>query len=247
MYPDTRYPPAPAAYRESYGRALDDGYDGRTGEDRNAFWLALGTGALVGAVGAAWYARRRAEEERWRRPPDSAPDRTSRLSRDGARPLTGRTVTIDKPRAEVYAFWRDFANLAGFMEHVESVTPTGADTHRWTLSAPGNRTLEMETRIVDDVENERVRWRTVEGSDIEAEGEVRFRDAPADRGTEVAATVRYRQPGGPLGLVAAKLLQIDPKTQARRELKRLKMLLETGEIATSANRADDARTVTGRA
>ncbi|HEY0051974.1 MAG TPA: cyclase, partial [Caulobacteraceae bacterium] len=26
--------------------------------------------------------------------------------------LVGRTVTINRPRAELYAFWRDFRNLA---------------------------------------------------------------------------------------------------------------------------------------
>ena len=239
MHPDTYRPLDRVAYHDPYRYVADDGYP--RDDDRGALWLALGVGALGGALGAAWYARRRAEEERWRRPPDSAPDRTSRLQRDRRRPLTGRTVTIAKPRAEVYAYWRDFSNLARFMEHVESVESTGTDTHRWTLSAPGDRTLSMETRIESDVENEAVRWRTVEGSDIDAEGEVRFREAPADRGTEVASTIRYRQPGGTVGALAAKLMQLDPKTQARRELKRLKMLLETGEISTSANRVADAR------
>ena len=243
MYPDTQPPIEHPAYR----RGVPPGAPRRArrgdGGPPNGLWLALGTGALAGALGAAWYARRRDEQDRRRRPPDDAPARASRLARDRSRPLTGRTVTIAKPRAEVYAFWRDFANLPRFMDHVEAVE-AGADgtAHRWTLSVGrGGRPLAMETRIVHEVEGEEVIWRTLEGSDVEAEGSVRFRDAPGGRGTEVASVVRYRQPGGALGLAAAKLLQIDPKTETRRALKRLKMLLETGEIATSANRVADAR------
>jgi hypothetical protein len=36
--------------------------------------------------------------------------------------LVGRTVTINRPRAKLYAFWRDLRNPAAFMENVESVT-----------------------------------------------------------------------------------------------------------------------------
>ena len=206
---------------------------------RDGLWLALGAGALIGAVGAAWYARQRAESERWQRPPDSAPRRTTRLSGDSARPVTGRTVTIDRARSEVYAYWRDFSNLARVMTHVVSVTPEDEDTHLWRIVTDDAREIDMRTQIVGDIENEEIRWRTVEGSDLDVDGTVRFRDAPGGRGTEVEASVSYRQVGGALGTLIAKFLQVDPKTQVRRELKRLKMLLETGEIATSVNRVAD--------
>jgi uncharacterized membrane protein len=76
----------------------------------------------------------------------------------------------------------------------------------------------------------------VEGSQIDTEGKVLFRDAPGDRGTEVEAIVAYKPPAGELGRWIAKLFQREPAVQGRRELKRLKMLLETGEIATAQNR-----------
>jgi len=235
VYPDLPLPrgrrtaPSPSSYR-----------DGSVREERNALWLTLGAGAVLGAVGAAWYAQRQNEQQRFQRPPDSAPLRTSRVQPDRSRPLTGRTVTIGKPRAEVYAFWRDFSNIPRFLEHVESIQSTGDGTHRWTIETGSGREIVMDTRIVHDVENEEVVWRTVEGSDIESEGRVLFRDAPGDRGTEVVATAHYHQPGGALGGAVAKLLQVDPKTQIRRGLKRLKMLMETGEISTAANRVADA-------
>ena len=63
-----------------------------------------------------------------------------------------------------------------------------------------------------------------------------FRDAPGGRGTEVEAIVAYVPPAGDLGRWVAKAFQAEPQAQGRRELKRLKMLLETGEIATNAMR-----------
>ena len=39
----------------------------------------------------------------------------------------------------------------------------------------------------------------------------------------------------------AKLFQREPSIQARHDLKRFKMLMETGEIATSARRKDETR------
>ena len=63
-----------------------------------------------------------------------------------------------------------------------------------------------------------------------------FRDAPGGRGTEVEAIIAYVPPAGELGRWVAKLFQAEPAIQGRRELKRFKMLMETGEIATSATR-----------
>jgi uncharacterized membrane protein len=36
-----------------------------------------------------------------------------------------RTVTVNRPRAEVYAFWRDLEILPQFMQHLEEVTDLG--------------------------------------------------------------------------------------------------------------------------
>jgi uncharacterized membrane protein len=42
---------------------------------------------------------------------------------------------------------------------------------------------------------------------------------------------------GEVGRWIGKLFQTDPVTQGRRELRRFKMLMETGEIATNKNHA----------
>ncbi|MBO82611.1 SRPBCC family protein [Citromicrobium bathyomarinum] len=173
---------------------------------------------------------------------DDAPQ-FARRSNHGDHALVGRTVTIRKPAAELYAFWRDFSNLPQFMENVESIAEQGGARSRatWTIKAPGGTTVELRTEIVGETENERIAWASVEGSDIETRGEVTFTPAPGDRGTRVSLHIEYDAPGGAVGRAIAKAFQREPEVQARHDLKRFKMLMETGEIATSARRKSETR------
>jgi len=199
--------------------------------------VALGVAALAAGVA---FAAIQVRNGRKGRPPDSAPGRTAKgRGQFGGYAVVGRTVTINKPRAELYAFWRDFRNLPRFMENVESVAVEG-DRTVWTISAPMGRSVKLETEIVEERENELIAWRSVEGSEIDAEGRVTFRDAPKDRGTRVEAIVAYKPPAGELGRLVAKLFRREPEMQGRHELKRFKMLMETGEIASSDNRREAA-------
>jgi uncharacterized membrane protein len=49
----------------------------------------------------------------------------------------------------------------------------------------------------------------------------------------VTATIAYDPPAGVAGKLVAKLFQREPKIQARRDLRRFKQFMETGEIATA--------------
>lgn len=200
-------------------------------------WLALGAVALGGLVGAAMLTRQPIVKPNL----DSAPDRTARQARLGRMAVVGRTVTIHRPRTEVYDFWRDPANMPAFMEHLDRVTDMGDGTHRWVMSGPAGLSVTLDTRIVSERAGEEIVWKSVETSQIESGGRVTFRDAPGDRGTEVEATITYKPLFGELGRVATMLAGRDPATQGRRALKRLKMLMETGEIATARIRRETER------
>jgi uncharacterized membrane protein len=150
-----------------------------------------------------------------------------------AHELIGRTVTINQPREDVYAFWRALENLPKFMENVVSIVRIDAKRSHWTVSAPGGKTVEWDAQIVEDIPNQLISWKSVEGADITHSGHIEFRDAQGQRGTEVTATILYDPPAGALGKIVAKLFQEEPKIQSRRDLRRFKQLMETGEIATS--------------
>ena len=148
--------------------------------------------------------------------------------------LVGRTITVNRPREEVYAFWRDFRNLARFMENVESVRMDDGRRSHWVVKAPAGKTVEWDSVLTEEEEGRVLAWESVEGADIRNTGRIEFRDAPPGRGTEITATIVYDPPGGDLGKLIAKLFQKEPKIQARRDLRRFKQLMETGEISTSA-------------
>ncbi|MBL8563278.1 MAG: SRPBCC family protein [Gemmobacter sp.] len=192
------------------------------------FALPLGVAGL--AVAAYWAARKPASSH----PPDSAPGRTARQTWFGDYVVGGRSVTIAAEPEPLFAIWRDPSQLSRFMRHVQSVEAAEDGTWRWVLRGPAEAEVTLLTRIVTERASELIAWRSVEGSEIEAEGKVMFRKAPAGRGTVVEAVIAYQPPGGTMGHWMAKAFGTDPARLGRHELKRLKMLMETGEIATAS-------------
>ena len=153
--------------------------------------------------------------------------------RDGIRTI-GRTVTIDRPRQEIYDFWRDFSNLGLVMENVERVDVIDRRRSHWVVKAPAGRTVEWDAIVTDDEPGRLIAWQSAEGADIRSSGRIEFADAAPGRGTMVRATITYDPPGGVIGEWIAKLFQREPNLQARRDLRRLKQYLETGEVTSSA-------------
>jgi uncharacterized membrane protein len=149
-----------------------------------------------------------------------------------------RAVMINRPREALYAFWRDFRNLPQFMENVTSVELMESGRSSWMVAAPAGAEVELLSEITEDRPGEYIAWRSIEGSDVDHEGWIEFRDNPFGRGTEVRVFISYDPPAGTVGKLVAKVMQREPRVQARRELRRFKQLMETGEVPTS--RAPDA-------
>ncbi|HUP67618.1 MAG TPA: SRPBCC family protein [Sphingomicrobium sp.] len=149
--------------------------------------------------------------------------------------LVGKTVTIDRPREQLYERWRDFTRFPAFMENVERVEKLGETRSRWAIKAPGGSSVELITRITEEKAGQAIAWSSEPESEIETSGRVEFADAGPGRGTVVRLIIRYSPPGGIIGKGLAKLLQREPHIQARRDLRRFKQLMETGEITTNAS------------
>jgi uncharacterized membrane protein len=120
------------------------------------------------------------------------------------------------------------------MENVVRVEVGDDRRSRWVIAAPGGRTVEWDSVITEDTPDSVIAWESAEGADVKNTGRIEFRDNTAGRGAEVTATIVYDPPGGELGKLIAKIFQREPKVQARRDLRRFKQLMETGEISTSA-------------
>lgn len=134
------------------------------------------------------------------------------------------SVTINRPVAEVYRFWRNFENLPRFMNHLESVAMRENGITHWVAKGPAGVPVAWDARIVNEVENKLIGWQSLEGSTVATAGSVHFE--PAGAGTRLRVHFQYDPPGGKLGASVARLFGEEPNVQVRDDLRRLKEILE---------------------
>lgn len=157
-----------------------------------------------------------------------------------ARRLRGRqimeltaTTTIRKQPGELYDFWRRFENLPGFMAHLEDVRSTNGRRSHWRATAPFGRTVEWDAEIIEEIPGQQLSWCSLDGADIRNTGTVELRPAPGGRGTEVHVELAYEVPAGPIGAAIARWAGEEPHQQLDDDLRRLKQVMETGEVVRS--------------
>src|SRR3954462_15012119 len=121
-----------------------------------------------------------------------------------------KSVTIMRQPVQVYSFWRAFENLPRFMQHLEDVEIVNDRRSRWTAKAPGGGVVEWTAEVTQDVPNQLIAWHSLPESEIRTSGTVRFRQAPADRGTELTVELNYDAPAGALGTAVAKMFGEEP-------------------------------------
>jgi uncharacterized membrane protein len=143
-----------------------------------------------------------------------------------------RAITILKPAAELYAFWRNLENLPSIIHHPVEITVVSAEESHWSVSAPGGRRTEWDALIINDETDRLIAWRSRDGGEVNNAGTVRFEPAPGDEGTEVTVALEYEPPGGKIGAAIAKLTRDSAGSQVYDALRRFKALMEAGEIPT---------------
>ena len=154
--------------------------------DHNRVAAATAAVAGIAAVDALCSTRLTAEA--------NAPDQTEATVQSGEVHAKA-AITVNAPLAEVYAFWEDFRNLPRFMGDFASVEVSSDRTSRWSLTAPAGITLDWDVEITEATANQRIAWRTAEGTTLNASGEVRFRSAPG-RARNRSRLRRDVQPAG---------------------------------------------------
>lgn len=137
------------------------------------------------------------------------------------------SIKIDKPVAEVYAFWRQLDNLPKFMKHLDSVTEIDHLTSQWKASGPGGiGSLSWKAQILMDEKNKMLSWHSLPESTVDNAGKVLFKDLGGS--TELDVTISYHAPLGVAGETAAKWLNPLFEKMVRNDIESLKSYLETG-------------------
>lgn len=161
--------------------------------------------------------------------------------------VSSASVVVNASPEQLYKFWQDVENFPRFMRHLESVTVNGNGRSHWVALGPMGARVEWDAEITSQNQNRSIEWRSVPGSDIELEGSVNFRPFSNDRRTVIAVEVHYRPGAKHAAAQLAKLLGKDPSFLMRGDLRRLKALIETGEIPTTEGQSHGPRSVTASA
>jgi len=162
--------------------------------------------------------------------PHAASD--TRVALTGDRGIHVReSVRISKPVAEVYRFWRNLENLPRFMQHLERVTDLGNRRTHWVACGPAGVRVEWDAETINEVENKVIGWRSLPGADVVSAGSVNFDTARNGESTQISVHLQYAPPAGQAGKLVAMLFGREPSQTIREDMRRLKQLLEAGEIA----------------
>ncbi|MGH7581141.1 MAG: SRPBCC family protein, partial [Gemmatimonadales bacterium] len=183
--------------------------DGDVNVGRRERWISAVAAAAVAAYGLRRRRGRRiilpiagaliGRAVSGRCPVNGALGRNSALRDEASSPFTsvrrGEGVRVDerivlnRPRSEVYQFWRNLENLPRFMDHLQSVTARDQWRSHWIAKGPAGTRLEWEVEIHNEIPNELIAWRSLEGSEVANAGSVHF--VPTDNGdTEVRVVLR---------------------------------------------------------
>lgn len=117
------------------------------------------------------------------------------------------SIVVNKPKDEVYAFWRKLENLPLFMKHLATVTEIDSKHSHWEAVIPGNiGKIKWNAEIVKEEEGYMIGWQSLPNSTINNAGKVTFNDAQGGQGTQIEVVIIYHSPAGELGSSVAKLL-----------------------------------------
>ncbi|MEU6537013.1 SRPBCC family protein [Streptomyces sp. NPDC047000] len=130
------------------------------------------------------------------------------------------SVDVDVPVSSAYNQWTQFEQFPRFMEGVEEVTQLDDRHNHWTTKIGGVR-REFDTEIVDQLPDDRITWRSVEG-DTRQRGSVRFQRLD-DRHTRVELMMEV-EPTGMAEKGADMLGMIDRRVKG--DLHRFKEYME---------------------
>lgn len=143
------------------------------------------------------------------------------------------SLIVNKPKDEVYAFWRKLENLPLFMKHLSSVTEIDSKHSHWEAVVPGNiGKVKWNAEIVKEEPGYLIGWQSIPNSMINNAGKVVFHDALNGEGTELEVVITYHAPAGELGAGLAKLLNPVFEKMVRTDVLEFKEYIETKHKST---------------
>jgi uncharacterized membrane protein len=150
-----------------------------------------------------------------------------------------KTIVIEAPVGEVYAFWSAYENFPKFMARVLEVRPAPNDPDRshWKVMGMAGLPVTFDAETTRVSPNQTIAWRSAPGSVVAHAGIVRF-DPEGVGHTRVHIRMSYNPPAGWFGHQVAAAFGMDPKSSMDGDLVRMKTLIETGNAPHDAAQRD---------
>jgi len=137
------------------------------------------------------------------------------------------SFTIEKPRQEVYDFWRKLDNLPKFMRHLDTVEVIDEKRSHWVLKLPANvAKVSWDAEIVNDEPGEAIGWSSLPGSTIDNAGKVRFKDSEDGKGTIVDVVISYTPSAGGVGTTIGHILNPLFKNMVDEDVRNFKQYMD---------------------
>lgn len=153
------------------------------------------------------------------------------------------SVTVSRPRDQVYGVWRRLENLPQFMKHLESVQVLNDNISEWKAIIPGHLgTLTWRSEIVKDDPGILLGWQSLPGSSIENAGKVTFKDAGMS-GTEIQAVISYHAPLGIVGEKTIRLFNPIFEKMVEQDIQNFKQYIEADRLSPITGRSSEGNQI----
>ena len=145
-----------------------------------------------------------------------------------------QSIEVDVPVTTAYNQWTQFEEFPKFMDGVESVRQLDDRRLHWTVSF-GGVTREFDTEIVEQHPDERISWRSIDGTSHA--GVVTFHKLSPTRSRlmlqlDMEPEGLVEKAGDKLGIVARR---------AKKDMENFKAFIESRSVETGAWRGDVPR------
>lgn len=151
---------------------------------------------------------------------------TAAQRRDASKVIT-RSITLDKPRQEVFEFCRNPLNIGALIPWIDAIEEVGVDTYEWRAQGTSERPLHCTLLHSASEDAQRLRWSTAWNGPWDHDIIADFSDISDGRGTQLKVIVACRSR---TGQALAMLLGKFADKALLNLLRSIKAQMEMGEV-----------------
>jgi uncharacterized membrane protein len=149
------------------------------------------------------------------------------------------SVEIERPIADVFAFFKDFENFPRVIGAVRSVVDYQDGRSHWEVYTPSGSVLSWDAVVTKYVPSSVIAWESVVRSLVQSAGVARFTALSPTR-TRVDLSVTHQPLHTTLKDAVRALLATDPRKTVNDNLDRIRFYLESVPAKTSEPAAEPA-------